>query len=69
MSLEISKFDESEGWNKGVQVRKFLKSTKVCCTIMQETKVVQIDAFDGNSVIKNHQVSAGQTYDYFFSFF
>ena len=38
--FQISKLDKSAGWNKGVQVGKFLKSNKVCCTIIQETKVI-----------------------------
>ena len=29
----------STGWNKGVQVGKFLKFNKVCCTIIWKTKV------------------------------
>ena len=39
-SLKISKFNKSAGWNKGVQVGKFLKFNKVCCTIIRETKVL-----------------------------
>ena len=38
-SLKTSKFDKSAGWNKGVQVGKFQKINKVCCTIIRETKV------------------------------
>ena len=37
---QISKFDKSAGWNKGVQTGKFSKSMKVCCTIIWETKVL-----------------------------
>ena len=37
--LQISKLNKSAGWNKGVQVGKFQKFNKVCCTIIQETKV------------------------------
>ena len=37
-SLQISKFNKSVGWNKGVQVGKILKFNKVCCTIIQKTK-------------------------------
>ena len=38
-SLKTSKFDKRAGWNKGVQVGKFSKFKKVCCTIIRETKV------------------------------
>ena len=38
-SLKTSKFNKSAGWNKGLQVEKFLKFDKVCCTIIWETKV------------------------------
>ena len=38
-SFKISKFNKSACWNKGVQVRKFLKFNKVCCTIIRGYKV------------------------------
>ena len=38
--IKISKFSKSAGWNKVVQVGKFLKFNKVCCTIIWETKVM-----------------------------
>ena len=40
LCLQTSKFNKSAGWNKGVQVGKFLKFNKVCCTIIRETKVL-----------------------------
>ena len=36
---QISKSNKSAVWNKGVQVGKFLKFHKVCCTTIRETKV------------------------------
>ena len=44
-SLKISKFNKSAGWNRGVQVGKFLKFNKVCCTIIRETKVALLLLF------------------------
>ena len=40
-SLKISKFNKSAGWNKDMQVGKFLKFDKVCCTIIWKTKVTE----------------------------
>ena len=37
--LQISKFDKSAGWNKCVQVGKFLRFDKVCYTIIRDTKI------------------------------
>ena len=38
--LKISKSNKRAVWNMGMQVGKFLKFNKVCCTIIQETKVL-----------------------------
>ena len=35
----VQKANESAGWNKDVQVGKLPRFNKVCCTIIQETKV------------------------------
>ena len=39
-SLNISKSNKSAGWNFAMQVGKFLEFDKVCCIIIQKTKVV-----------------------------
>ena len=37
--FKISKFNKSAGWNKDMQVGKFLKFNKVCSTTIREIKV------------------------------
>ena len=35
----LTEINKRAGWNKGVQVGKFLKFNKICCTIIRDLKV------------------------------
>ena len=41
----LTEINKRAGWNKGVQVGKFLKFNKICCTIIRDLKVVEIKNF------------------------